>query len=363
MTVLNLSFAASGFMGIYHLGAVEAFLRHGGRLLGSLGACAGASSGALVAAVMITAPDKLERCKEFTYGFADAVRRQRFGAVTPGYDFMLALRQKEQSRNSSQNVPILRAHVVGISPSVVKTERERESFCILTARDVRESRSEWGGSNIDLCDPQEILPSEAHTLATDRLHVSMTHSRSGKNHIVSRFTSREELIKALLASSYVPVYAGLKAVEFRGQKWIDGGFTDSLPIPPVGRTITVSPFAGSQDVCPVHRGRFNAQLRLPNMSVMLSVENIKRLNQALFPPSSGQHAVPARRRFQRCREVPEERGLDELTVKRTGGEKRRQKRGELHATSDGFEFISGRPQRVIEPPFKHRPQNPETENW
>ena len=60
MTVLNLSFAACGFLGIYHLGAVGAFLRHGDRLLGSLRACAGASAGALVAAVMITAPDKLE---------------------------------------------------------------------------------------------------------------------------------------------------------------------------------------------------------------------------------------------------------------------------------------------------------------
>lgn len=42
---------------------------------------------------------------------------------------------------------------------------------------------------------EEILPSEAHSLATDRLHVSITNSKSGKNHIISRFTSREELIK------------------------------------------------------------------------------------------------------------------------------------------------------------------------
>lgn len=76
MTVLNLSFAASGFLGIYHLGAVEAFLRHGGRLLGSLGACAGASSGALVAALMITAPDKLE--VEFTSSFRTQ-REEEFG--------------------------------------------------------------------------------------------------------------------------------------------------------------------------------------------------------------------------------------------------------------------------------------------
>lgn len=228
MTVLNLSFAACGFVGIYHLGAAGAFLRHGDKLLGSLRACAGASAGALVAAVMITAPDKLENCKDFTYRFADSVRQQRFGAVTAGYDFMLTLRE-------------------GI---------------------------------------EEILPSEAHSLATDRLHISITHSKSGKNHIISRFTSREELIKALLASSFVPVYAGLQPVEFKGQKWIDGGFTDSLPILPVGRTITVSPFAGKQDVCPVHRGRFDTQLRLANMNIMFSMENIKRLNQALFPPST-----------------------------------------------------------------------------
>ncbi|XP_074483933.1 patatin-like phospholipase domain-containing protein 4 isoform X2 [Sebastes fasciatus] len=215
MTVLNLSFAACGFMGIYQLGAVGAFLRHGDKLLGSLRACAGASAGALVAAVLITAPHKLEDCKEFTYRFADSVRQQRFGAVTPGYDFMLKLRE-------------------GI---------------------------------------EEILPSEAHSLAADRLHVSITHSRSGKNHLVSRFSSREELIKALLASSFVPVYAGLRPVELRGQKWIDGGFTDSLPILPVGRTITVSPFAGLQDVCPVHRGRFNTRLRLANMDVMIQTDN------------------------------------------------------------------------------------------
>lgn len=228
MTVLNLSFAACGFMGIYHLGAAGAFLRHGDRLLGSLRACAGASAGALVAAVMVTAPDKLEHCKDFTYRFANSVRGQTFGAVTPGYDFMLTLRE-------------------GI---------------------------------------EEILPSDAHSRATDRLHVSITNSKSGRNHIVSSFTSREDLIQALLASSFVPVYAGLKPVEFRGQTWIDGGFTDSLPILPVGRTITVSPFAGLQDVCPVHTGRFRTQLRLANMNIMFTVENIRRLNQALFPPST-----------------------------------------------------------------------------
>ncbi|XP_061572023.1 patatin-like phospholipase domain-containing protein 4 [Cololabis saira] len=226
MPVLNLSFAACGFVGIYHLGAVGAFLRHGAGLLGSLGACAGASAGALVAAVLVTAPDKTEDCKEFTYRFAEGVRNQTFGAVTPGYDFMLTLRE-------------------GI---------------------------------------EQILPRDAHRVASDRLHVSITHSGTGKNHMVSRFSCRDELVDVLLASSFVPVYAGLKPVQFKGQKWMDGGFSDSLPLLPVGRTITVSPFSGLQDVCPVHRGRYNTQLRLANMNIMFSRENLRRLNQALFPP-------------------------------------------------------------------------------
>ncbi|XP_051993492.1 patatin-like phospholipase domain-containing protein 4 isoform X1 [Xyrauchen texanus] len=227
MTVVNLSFAAAGFLGVYHLGAIEAILRHGDKLLSYLKACAGASAGSLVASVLITAPDKLQHCKEFTYRFARNVRRQRFGAVTPGYDFLLELRE-------------------GI---------------------------------------EEILPPNAHQLANERLHVSITHSKTLKNTIVSNFTSREDLIQVLLASCFVPVYAGVKPVEFQGQKWIDGGFTDSLPILPMGRTITVSPFSGPQDISPAHKGMSKLHLRLANMRIVLSNDNIVRLNQALFPPS------------------------------------------------------------------------------
>ncbi|XP_044044662.1 patatin-like phospholipase domain-containing protein 4 [Siniperca chuatsi] len=147
---------------------------------------------------------------------------------------------------------------------------------------------------------EEYLPSEAHCLAIDRLDVSVTHFESWKNYIVSSFTSGGALLQVLLASSFVPVYAGFKAVEFRGQsllldmKWMTGslhrfwfgGFTDSLPILPIGQAITVSPFAGLQDVCPVHRGHFNTQLRLANMNITFSMDNIKHLNQAQFPPST-----------------------------------------------------------------------------
>ncbi|XP_073713818.1 patatin-like phospholipase domain-containing protein 4 [Misgurnus anguillicaudatus] len=227
MTVVNVSFAAAGFLGAYHLGVIEAILRHGDKLLCSLKACAGASAGALAATVMMISPDKLQDCKEFTYSFASNVRSQGLGAVTPGYDFMLELRE-------------------GI---------------------------------------EEILPPNAHQLANERVHISITNSKTLKNSLVSSFKSREDLVQVLLASCFVPIYAGIKPVEFQGQKWIDGGFTNSLPVLPTGRTIMVSPFIGPQNISPIHKGRSKLELRLANMSVVFSKDNIIRLNQALFPPS------------------------------------------------------------------------------
>ncbi|XP_006114182.2 patatin-like phospholipase domain-containing protein 4 [Pelodiscus sinensis] len=227
MKHLNLSFAACGFLGIYHLGAASALYRHGKKLLKVVKAFAGASAGSLVATVLLTMPENIEECEEFTYKFADEIRKLYFGAATPGYDFMTKLR-------------------AGI-----------ESF----------------------------LPSNAHEIAENRLYVSITNTKNGKNHLVSNFGSREDLIKVLLASSFVPVYAGIKPVEYKGEKWIDGGLTNGLPILPVGRTLTVSPFSGRLDICPQDIGHVDLYIKVAKQDLMLSVANLVRLNQALFPPS------------------------------------------------------------------------------
>ncbi|XP_032908457.1 patatin-like phospholipase domain-containing protein 4 isoform X1 [Catharus ustulatus] len=226
MKPINLSFAACGFLGIYHLGAAAAFHRHGKKLLRDVKAFAGASAGSLAAAVLLAVPENIEKCKHFAYGFAEEVRRLNFGAVTPGYDFMKTLREGIES----------------------------------------------------------ILPSDVHEIAENRLYVSVTNSKSGENHLVSNFPSREDLIKVLLASSFIPVYAGIKPVEFKGQKWIDGGLTNGLPILPVGRTVTISPFSGRLDICPEDKGRVDLYVKLAKQDMMLSLANLVRLNQALFPP-------------------------------------------------------------------------------
>ncbi|XP_069731500.1 patatin-like phospholipase domain-containing protein 4 isoform X2 [Phaenicophaeus curvirostris] len=221
------SLEACGFLGIYHLGAAAAFYRHGKKLLKVVKAFAGASAGSLAATVLLTVPENMEKCKQFAYGFAEEVRKLDFGAVTPGYDFMKTLREGIES----------------------------------------------------------ILPSNAHEIAENRLYVSVTSTKNGKNHLVSSFASREDLIKVLLASSFVPVYAGIKPVEYKGEKWVDGGLTNSLPILPVGRTVTISPFSGRLDICPQDKGRMDLYVKFGKQDIMLSRANLVRLNQAFFPPN------------------------------------------------------------------------------
>ncbi|XP_059819726.1 patatin-like phospholipase domain-containing protein 4 isoform X2 [Hypanus sabinus] len=134
--MLHLTFSACGFMAIYHLGAAVALHRHGHKLLAKMQNYAGASGGAMVAAVLLTQPETLEQCKEFTYEFAADVRRQMFGAITPGYDFMKFLREGMNS----------------------------------------------------------ILTADAHTKAHGRLHVSVTNVKTLKNCMISSFPTREDLM-------------------------------------------------------------------------------------------------------------------------------------------------------------------------
>ncbi|XP_055969762.1 patatin-like phospholipase domain-containing protein 4 [Sorex fumeus] len=149
----------SGVLGIYHLGAASALCKHGRKLLKDVKAFAGASAGSLVAKVLLTAPQKLEECKAFTYTFAEEIHGQFFGAMTPCYDFMARLR----------------------------------------------------------CGMESILPANAHQLAHRRLHVSITNTRTRQNYLVFSFSSWEDLIKVLLASSFVPIYTGLTLVKYKGQ--------------------------------------------------------------------------------------------------------------------------------------------------
>lgn len=95
----------------------------------------------------------------------------------------------------------------------------------------------------------QFLPDDAHLRVSGKLHISLTRVYDGKNVIISHFESREDLLQALLASAFIPVFSGILPPKFHGVRYMDGGLSDNLPALDEN-TITVSPFCGETDICP-----------------------------------------------------------------------------------------------------------------
>ncbi|XP_026558462.1 patatin-like phospholipase domain-containing protein 2 isoform X2 [Pseudonaja textilis] len=128
------------------------------------------------------------------------------------------------------------------------------------------------------------LPENSYKLLSDKLSISLTRVSDGENILISDFNSKEEVVQALLCSSFVPVYCGLIPPSFRGVRYVDGGLSDNLPRCNSKNTITVSPFSGECDICPKGNSANFHQMNLTNTSIQLSLGNMYRLTQALFPP-------------------------------------------------------------------------------
>lgn len=65
---------------------------------------------------------------------------------------------------------------------------------------------------------------------------------------------------------------------------MDGGISDNLPHYESKNTITISPFAGECDICPKGSSVNFHEMIVTNTSIQLSLGNLYRLTQALFPP-------------------------------------------------------------------------------
>lgn len=156
---------------------------------------------------------------------------------------------------------------------------------------IREARHRTLGPFSPCCNVQEylsnnlnkVLPDDAHLKVNGKLHISLTRISDGKNVLVSQFDSKDDLLQALLASAFVPVFSGFFPPMFHGERYIDGGFSDNLPTLDEN-TITVSPFCGETDICPRD---FSSQLfhvNFANTSIELSKQNVYRFARILWPP-------------------------------------------------------------------------------
>lgn len=225
---MNLSLCGCGFLGIYHLGVAACLKQYAPSFLSSMQKIAGASAGALIAAVLVTSDHKIEECKQFTYSLAKEVKSKPMGVLTPGYNLLDSVK-----------------------------------------------------AFLDL-----MLPEDAHKTASGKLVISLTNIRTKKNVLVDSYESREHLIQCLLASSHIPIYASRHPIKINGEKYMDGGFTDNMVVFKDGRTILVSPFCGRQDISPNDKPGKQLYVSMNNLGLQVNVNNFIRLNHAMFPPSS-----------------------------------------------------------------------------
>ncbi|XP_050409774.1 patatin-like phospholipase domain-containing protein 2 isoform X1 [Patella vulgata] len=220
---MNLSFSGCGFLGIYHIGVASCFKEHAPQIVESC-KFAGASAGAIVSCCLMCGCC-LGECTNFTLRLATKARSRTLGPLHPSFNINKILREALR----------------------------------------------------------QVLPSNAHELATGRLFISLTRVSDKQAVIVSEYESKEELIQALLCSSFVPFYSGLIPPKFRGERYVDGGLSDNLPILDE-HTVTVAPFAGESDICPKDLSSNFLHINIVNTSMQCSAKNLYRMSHALFPP-------------------------------------------------------------------------------
>lgn len=219
---MNLSFAGCGFLGIYHVGVAVCFKKYAPHLL--LEKIGGASAGALAACCLLCDLPLGEMTSDF-FRVVNEARRHSLGPFSPSFNIQTSLFE-------------------GL---------------------------------------QKHLPEDAHKRVSGRLHISLTRVYDGKNVIISQFTSRDDVLQALLCACFIPGFSGILPPRYHGVRYMDGAFSDNLPILDEN-TITVSPFCGESDICPRDQSSQLFHLNWANTSIEISRQNIHRFVRILFPP-------------------------------------------------------------------------------
>ncbi|CAK6444007.1 unnamed protein product [Pipistrellus nathusii] len=251
----SVSFSGAAFLGLYHVGATHCLRERAPRLLRGARRIYGSSVGALNA-VCVVMGQSVEFCCVQLLGLAKQVEQLSLGVLHPAFS------------------PI--EHI----------QRQLQSF----------------------------LPPDIHILASRQLGISLTRWPDGQNVIVTDFASRDEVIQALICSLYIPFYCGVIPPKFRGERYIDGALSNNLPFADCPRTITVSPFNGTVDICPPSASANMQELNAFNASLQISTRNFLLGFLCLASPSSEVLTHYCRQGYLDALRFLERRGLTQEPV-------------------------------------------------
>merc|ERR1711892_159063 len=66
----------------------------------------------------------------------------------------------------------------------------------------------------------KVLEDDVHLKVNGRLHISLTKVYDGTNILVSEFSSKEEVINVVIASTFIPIFSGFSPPRYRGSRVI-----------------------------------------------------------------------------------------------------------------------------------------------
>lgn len=75
-----------------------------------------------------------------------------------------------------------------------------------------------------------MLPPDAFERVDKKLYFSITEVPSLTNHVLTTWTSNEDMVDGMLCSGHVPLYTPSLTASYRGKRFVDGGLSNNSPI-------------------------------------------------------------------------------------------------------------------------------------
>ncbi|OWZ15350.1 Patatin like protein [Phytophthora megakarya] len=76
----------------------------------------------------------------------------------------------------------------------------------------------------------KVLPADAYQQVDKKLYFSITEVPALRNHLLTTWTSNEDMVDGMLCSAHVPIYTTSLAAPYRGKSYVDGGLTNNNPV-------------------------------------------------------------------------------------------------------------------------------------